>query len=279
MKVQRTRSIALFALICFPLFIVSSSTSAATHETGNSDAELTTALTEINREFTNTEVKLIHWPDNLQKQLGNLKRIAFIASPAKKTSGKLPLLITLHGAGGKQMSLTKQLVRSAQVKGLALAELAAKDLILLEPNSADSWDPNTLDRMLDYILETYPEIDEDRVFVMGHSMGGTGTWNWIHQSADRFVAAAPCGFSSGTNPAGLDKLSTLPIWGMVGGEDGNNVAAIQTMVDNLRAAGNTNVRHTAFPGANHSKGNAAVFSSTELVEWMLSFPVHKAAKK
>lgn len=109
------------------------------------------------------------------------------------------------------MSLTRQLVRSSQVKGLALAERAAKDLILLEPNSADSWDPDALDRMLDYVLDTYQEIDRNRVYVVGHSMGGTGTWNWILQSADRFAAAAPCGFSSGTGTEGLDKLNRLPI--------------------------------------------------------------------
>ena len=42
-------------------------------------------------------------------------------------------------------------------------------------------------------------------------------------------------------------------------------------VERLRAAGNANVKHTEFPGASHSEGNAAVFSSVELVEWMLGF--------
>ena len=156
------------------------------------------------------------------------------------------------------------------MKGLALAELAGKDLILLEPNSADSWDPNTLDKMLDYVLEAYREIDPSRVYVMGHSMGGMGTWNWIHQSRRRFAAAAPCGFSSGGNSEGVEKLVDLPIWGMVGGDDGNNVIAIQKMVDNLRAAGSAKVQHTVFPSAKHAQGNAAVFSHVELVEWMLS---------
>jgi predicted peptidase len=149
--------------------------------------------------------------------------------------------------------------------------VAGKDLILLEPNSSDSWNPDTLDIMLDYVLATHKEIDQNRVYVVGHSMGGTGTWNWILKSADRFAAAAPCGFSTGANPEGIEKLVKLPVWGMVGGIDGNNVAAIQTMTDNLRAAGNGNVRHTAFPDANHSQGNAAVFSSVELVDWMLTF--------
>ena len=62
---------------------------------------------------------------------------------------------------------------------------------------------------------------------------------------------------------------------MVGGEDGKNVAAIETMVANLRAVGNKNVGLTAFPGASHPKGNAAVFSSVGVVDWMLTFSLSK----
>lgn len=271
MNILKTRWIAFIVLFLTLVLPFGSSLYAAANEDGNSDAEVSAALKKVNREFQNTDVHLVHWPENLQKQLGQLKRIAFMSTPKNKPSGKLPLLITLHGAGGKKMSLTRQLVRSAEVKGLALAELAGKDLILLEPNSADSWNPDSLDRMLDYVLDTYDEIDKNRVYVAGHSMGGAGTWNWIRQSPERFAAAAPCGFSSATDSEGIEKLTELPIWAMVGGEDGKNVAAIHAMVDNLRAIGNKNVGLTAFPGANHSKGNASVFSSVELVNWMLSF--------
>ena len=235
----------------------------------NEDAGVAEALEEINDRFENVAVRAIEWPEATRTAFGSLKRVAFVASPVEQPSGKLPLLIALHGAGGKNMSLRDQLIRSARTKGLALAEKAGMDFILLEPNSSDSWDPDTLDRMLDYTLETYDYLDAERVYVMGHSMGGSGTWNWIRQSPGRFAAAAPCGFSSGASTDGIEALVGLPVWGMVGGDDGNNVASIQAMVDNLRAAGNESVRHTAFPGAKHSQGNAAVFSSVDLVEWMI----------
>jgi predicted peptidase len=265
---HRISWIAVVALFGFLVEAVTPATFAAEP---SPEPEISKTLKEINSSFKNFKVQIVDWPDSLYPKLGSLKRSAFMAFPRNKPSGKLPLLITLHGAGGKEMSLQKQLLRSSQVKGLALAEVAGKDLILLEPNSSDSWNPDTLDIMLDYVLATHKEIDQNRVYVVGHSMGGTGTWNWILKSADRFAAAAPCGFSTGANPEGIEKLVKLPVWGMVGGIDGNNVAAIQTMTDNLRAAGNGNVRHTAFPDANHSQGNAAVFSSVELVDWMLTF--------
>lgn len=235
-----------------------------------SNLALNKTLEEINNRFEHVDVELIEWPDALQKKLGKLKKVAFLASPVKKPAGKLPLLISLHGGGGKEMSLERQLARSAKVKGLGLAELAKNDLMLLEPNTAGDWDVNSLNVMLDYVLKNYPEIDANRVYVMGHSMGGRGTWAWINESSDRFAAAAPCGFSAGET-GDAERLVNLPIWGMAGGDDGERATGIRKMVERLRAAGNKNVKHTEFPGANHAQGNAAVFSSVELVDWMLQF--------
>ena len=231
---------------------------------------LVQTLAEINDRFQNIEVKLVEWPDELQPRLGELKKIAFMAYPVKETPEKLPLLIALHGAGGKQMTVQRQLARSAEVKGLSLAEAAGRNLILLEPNSAGDFDPETLNIMLDYVLETNDKIDRNRVYVMGHSMGGSGTWKWIHHSPERFAAAAPCGFSAGES-GDVSRLVKLPVWGMVGGDDGQNTPSIEKMVQRLRDAGNPNVRHTVFAGANHAQANASVFSSVELVDWMLSF--------
>jgi len=236
----------------------------------NLNPDLNKTLEGINTRFKNVDVELIEWPDELQKKLGKLKKIAFLASPVKKPAGKLPLLISLHGAGGRKMTLEQQLARSAEVKGLRLAELAGKDLILLEPNTAEMWDVDSLNTMLDYVLENYQEIDANRVYVMGHSMGGWGTWAWINESSDRFAAAAPCGFPAG-DTGDVERLVSLPIWGMAGGDDGNRTVGIKKMVERLRAAGNTNVKHTEFVGADHAEGNAAVFSSVELVDWMLEF--------
>jgi len=235
------------------------------------DAALNKTLEEINGRFKNVDVELLEWPEKLQQRMGKLKRIAFVATPVKTPAGKLPLLISLHGGGGRTMSLQRQLARSAEVKGLRLAELTGKELILLEPNTAGIWKADTLDTMLDYVLENHPEIDTNRIYVMGHSMGAYGTWAWINQSAERFAAASPSGIGIGDN-GDVEGLVSLPIWGMVGGADKpDRVAGIKRMVERLRAAGNKQVKYTEFPGANHATANAAVFSSVELVDWMLGF--------
>jgi len=43
------------------------------------------------------------------------------------------------------------------------------------------------------------------------------------------------------------------------------------MIERLKAAGNENVKHTEFDGADHREGGVAVFNTVELMDWMLEF--------
>ena len=249
---------------------------AAAQPTQAGDAKLTETLAAMNARFKNVEVELLEWPDELHKKLGKMTNLALVTRPVKKVEGKLPLLINLHGGGQRWFnnSFQQQLAIAAQVgmkRGYDLAELAGKGLIVLDPNTAERWDADWLDTMLDYVLETFPEIDKDRVYVMGYSAGGGATWRWINQSPDRFAAAAPCGFTGGSAKDDAKKLAKLPIWAMAGGDDGKNPAGIRNMVERLKAAGNVNLKHTEFEGADHRAGGRAVFSTVELVDWMLGF--------
>ena len=240
------------------------------------DANLNETLAEINARFKNNEVELLEWPSELHAKLGKMTKLALVTRPVEKIKGKVPLLINLHGGGQRwwDNSFQRQLEIANQMgmkRGFDIAELAGKGLIVLDPNTAERWVADSLDTMLDYVLETFAEIDEDRVYVMGYSAGGGATWRWINQSPDRFAAAAPCGFTGGSAQDDAKKLAKLPIWTMAGSEDGKNPAGVRKMVVRLKAAGNVNVNHTEFVGADHRAGGKAVFNTAELVDWMLGF--------
>jgi predicted peptidase len=227
-------------------------------------------LNTINNTFKNTHVEVIEWPQAALARLGSIKPSAFVATHRKSKKGKRPLLISLHGGGGKAATIAEQLSRSARVKGLALAEKSNRDLIVFEPNSSDSWDPVTLNYALTLFLERYPEVDTKRIYLIGHSMGGTGTLNWALHNPDLFAAVSPSGFRLKAPIASVDSLANLPIWLAVGSEDGVRPQDVMSVYLALQKAGNKQVGYTAFPGANHPKANAAVFSSLDIIEWFLS---------
>ena len=256
---------------------------AAAQATQAKDANQNETLAGISargtgQRFKNIELELLEWPSELHEKLGKMKKVAFVARPVEKIAGKLPLIVYLHGGAQRwwDMSLQQQLAISLSPKrkmlrGFDFAELAGKRLIVLEPNTAGLWDADSLDTMLDYVLENFPEIDKDRVYVMGYSMGGKGTWAWINESADRFAAAAAGGFSGGSDKDNVKKLARLPIWGMAGSNDGGSATGMRKMVERLKAAGNVNVKCTVFDGG-HKEGYEGMFGTTvELVDWMLGF--------
>ena len=133
-----------------------------------------------------------------KKPDGSIERVpVLIVRPAKK--GKYPAMIVLHGTGGSKQSVRSWLVdlakrnivgvaidaryhgeRSGGAKGSAAyvaaitrAWRAKKGEPQEHPFFYDTcWD---LWRLLDY-LQTRPDIDPNRIGMMGISMGGIETW-------------------------------------------------------------------------------------------------------
>jgi len=93
-------------------------------------------------------------------------------------------------------------------------------------------------------------VDADRVYVLGHSMGGTGTWNAIHQQPERFAAAIP---TAGGFVPWLDaqRIRHVPIWGFHGSaDDVVPVGFTQNAFDRLKSVGG-NMKYTELVGMPH----------------------------
>ena len=73
------------------------------------------------------------------------------------------------------------------------------------------------------LLELLPKfrdefaIDADRIYVMGLSMGGYGTWDMIQRHPEMFAAAVPiCG---GGDVTKAERIARLPVWAFHGDKD------------------------------------------------------------
>jgi predicted peptidase len=71
--------------------------------------------------------------------------------------------------------------------------------------------------LIDHLTEEF-DVDTNRVYVLGHSMGGLGSWNAVWAAPERFAAAIPSagGLLPWKDPA---KFKRVPVWGFHGGSD------------------------------------------------------------
>jgi predicted peptidase len=173
---------------------------------------------------------------------------------AKNPDQKYPLILSLHGAAGQGTDNVRNLREWNTV--MAQEELRRKHpCFVVVPQSIGPWrtpamaahytdekiakmskdwqevvnsrrkllqDPKggNLDRvflLLDALAKEFP-IDTDRVYVLGHSMGGFGTWTAVAEQPNRFAAAIT---SAGWLGPWFDAnaVKDVPIWSFQGAKD------------------------------------------------------------
>lgn len=114
-------------------------------------------------------------------------------------------------------------------------------------------EPNDNLRMSKEIVDSlqlqYTNIDVNRRYVTGLSMGGYGTWEAIERWPDYFAAAAP--IAGAGDPSKAAELVNLPLWDFHGGADSTvPVSGSRDMFAAIRAAGG-HPRYTEYPGEEH----------------------------
>ena len=111
-------------------------------------------------------------------------------------------------------------------------------------------------------------VDPDRVYLVGLSMGGYGTWDLAARQPERFAAIVPvCG---GGNPSTMHRLADLPTWAFHGTAD-RVVPETRTvaLVEAIRSAGGT-PRYSALAGVGHNSWDTAFGPAEEggAMDWL-----------
>jgi len=140
---------------------------------------------------------------------------------------KWPLIVALHGLGGTEQTMLRRdnglLARLAEERGyLVVAPLGYRVNGGYGQGADRIQDPArrrvvTLSERdvlaaLALVRDEY-QIDEDRIYLMGHSMGGNGTWFLGARYAHQWAAIAPIA-AGGTTPQQieLEALRRLPVF-------------------------------------------------------------------
>lgn len=113
-----------------------------------------------------------------------------------------------------------------------------------------------------------PFVDTSRLYLVGLSMGGMGSYELLARKPDVFAAAVViCG---GANAELVDNIrADLPLWAFHGGADDIVVPEYNLrMVNGLKQQGNP-VKFTVFEGVNHNSWDSA-FAEPQLFSWLFS---------
>jgi len=185
-------------------------------------------------------------------------------------SGGAPLLLFLHGAGerGKESNDIARVEAHGPPRLLATPEFAKNfPCVTVSPQckSGFAWSPAQLMLLLDHVEKNY-NIDKNRVYVSGLSMGGFGTWMCVNESPERFAAAVPiCG---GAKSEWAGKLTSIPVWVFHGGKDPVvPVNLSKNMVEAVRKAGGKKILFTVYEGEGHDSWTRT-YNNQLLYDWM-----------
>jgi predicted peptidase len=163
-----------------------------------------------------------------------------------------PVILSLHGGGGKGADNRKQL----KVWNQQLADQALRTKFpgyVVAPQAAGLWNAENL-AAIKKIIAALPSVDMDRIYILGHSMGGHGTYIFIQLDPDYFAAAAPSAGSGlkKTEPfIDAAKIRDIPVWAFHGDQDKTcPFEKQQKLFDEMKAIGGT-MKLTVWKGGNH----------------------------
>jgi len=168
------------------------------------------------------------------------------------SSQHYPVIVSLHGGGGTGMDNQKQL----KDWNRQLADEPRRSdfpCYVFAPQATHLWDAAHLKKIKEIIAEL-PSVDMNRIYILGHSMGGHGTNILIQIDPNYFAAVAP---SAGTGRKADEDfieaslIKDIPIWAFHGDQD--TVCPIDPQLklfDELKALGG-NMKLTTFAGDGH----------------------------
>ena len=207
---------------------------------------------------------------------------------AEKTpagGGRVPLVFFLHGAGERGTNNVSQLHHGvpdivawldANEPGFKLvAGQVPTGLRWVEVNWSSTAhtmpeEPSeTMGLLLEFMdtLLDDADVDTNRVYATGISMGGYGTWDLISRRPEVFAAALPiCG---GADLAQASKLASMPIWTFHGSKDTSvPVSRSRSMMSALWAAG-SDAHYWEHPDAPHNVWTRT-YQNDEVLTWFFS---------
>jgi len=216
--------------------------------------------------WTNVSLAQSDVNGSMKTEIIQKKELGYALHIPKNIKEKKPLIIFLHGSGEKGTDIEKVKVHGP-FKYMKSHEL---DAYVLAPQCPENeyWDEEVLYRLIQKIQKEN-NIDANRIYLTGLSMGGWGAWNLAFAHPELFAALVPiCGFVDRVPMIEDCKIKSIPIrifHGLL--DDVVDVDYAITIYKKLKAC-NADVKLTIFDDANHDSWTR-VYDNPEIYDWML----------
>ena len=178
---------------------------------------------------------------------------------------KKPLVLFLHGRSlcGHDLNLVRNYgCIDAVSRGRVI------DAVVVAPQAGGAWQPAKVMEVVDWVRKHY-SVDMSRFYVVGMSMGGYGTLDFVATYPDKVAAAmALCG---GATTPDLCGLNEVPLWIIHGTADSAvPVGCSDRVVEAMAVCGDTTrLIYDRFKGVNHTR-LARVFYLEETYDWLFA---------
>jgi predicted peptidase len=124
---------------------------------------------------------------------------------------------------------------------------------VLAPQTTKLWNESSLSQ-IKAIIAGLPAVDTDRIYIMGHSMGGQGTYLLTQLDPGYFAAAAPSagsGLPKAEEFLDVSIVKDVPIWAFHGDEDPKcPIERDRKIFAEMKAIGG-NMKFTTWKGDKH----------------------------
>lgn len=200
-----------------------------------------------------------------EKSLENLKYLVKYPKDFCEDK-KYPTILFLHGAGSRGKDFRELGVNP--FFNITEKHENCPFIIFAPLCSEDTWfDMWELLKKLVYHIETLPYTDSERLYLIGNSMGGYGTWQLAMSMPEHFAAIVPiCGGGMYWN---VGRLVNVPVWAFHGGKDDIVFTEESVkMVEALKRRGG-DVRLTIYPENQHDAWTDT-YNNPEVFSWLLS---------
>ena len=184
---------------------------------------------------------------------------------------KYPLIVFLHGAGSRGNDNQQQLGTLPGQLAEPLWRTKYASYVLAPQCPSRLWwgMQSVTDLIIEIIQEkirSNPQIDPDRVYLTGLSMGGHGCWSLAARHPELFAGVAPfCGHG---NPDDAPAMAGIPFWVVHGDADGVvSVSSSRHMVEALKKVHATVVYHE-LQGVGHNCWKESYQEPSPMMDWM-----------